>query len=179
MNILTAVLAAAVTSGQPTAAAPIIETQDLFIQFRPRSPEQIASFYIGRGFPKAMVDILMKQCFITTRVHNRSKTILWHDMSEWSFIHDGKALPRESRETWQRRWHAMDMPQPSISTFRWTQIPERLDFLPDEEEGGNIILPRVEGPISIRARFKTGEDGGGPVIDVRYDTLYCATDEAP
>jgi hypothetical protein len=65
----------------------------------------------------------------------------------------------------------------SISTFRWTLIPETLDYLPDEEEGGNIILPRVEGPITVKASFATGDDRQGPVVTIEYDKLYCATNK--
>ena len=68
----------------------------------------------------------------------------------------------------------MNMPLASISTFRWTLIPETLDFLPDEEEGGNIILPRVEGPIAVHASFTMGDDKTGPVLTIQYDNLYCA-----
>jgi hypothetical protein len=71
----------------------------------------------------------------------------------------------------------MNMPQASISTFRWTLIPETLDYLPDEEEGGNIILPRVSGPIQVKASFPTGEHKQGPVINIEFDRLFCADNE--
>ena len=62
----------------------------------------------------------------------------------------------------------------SISTFLWTLIPEALDYLPDEEEGGNIILPRVKGSISVKARFATGDDKQGAALIIEYNELYCA-----
>ena len=55
--------------------------------------------------------------------------------------------------------------------------PEALDYLPDEEEGGNIILPRVDGPISVKASFETGNDRQGAPITIEYDRLYCAENE--
>ncbi len=151
-----------------------VSTEHIEIQFSPRSPNQLMSFYEARGFPSEMIDTLSKQCFITVRIHNKSKEVIWHDLANWQFSHNGKPLKREHRNYWLDKWHAMNMPQASISTFRWTLIPETLDYLPDEEEGGNIILPRVKGPISVKASFTTGDNKQGAVLAIEYDELYCA-----
>ena len=160
-----------------TAAAtlPLVVTTDkVEIQFSPRSPEQLMSFYEARGFPAAMIDILKQQCFITVRIHNKSKEKVWHDLANWQFTHDGKPLKREHRNFWLDKWQSMNMPQASISTFRWTLLPETLDYLPDEQEGGNIILPRVKGSIAVKARFPAGDQKQGPVVSIDYHKLYCA-----
>ncbi len=132
------------------------------------------SFYEARGFPPKMIDILSKECFITVRLHNTSGEKIWHDLADWQFSHNGKPLERKHRNYWLDQWHTMNMPLASISTFRWTLIPETLDYLPDEEEGGNIILPRVDGAISVKASFATGDDRQGEVITIEYDRLYCS-----
>jgi len=164
--------AAGVAASQPIA----ISTEQIEIQLAPRTPDQLMSFYEARGFPSEMIDILSRQCFVTVRIHNKSEDKIWHDLANWQFSHNGKPLKREHRNYWLDKWHAMNMPQASISTFRWTLIPETLDYLPDEEEGGNIILPRVKGPISVKASFVTGDDKRGPVLNIEYDELYCAED---
>jgi hypothetical protein len=172
MYHLLTILAAAAGA---TATLPLgISTEQLDIQFTPRSPNQLMSFYEARGFPSAMIDVLERQCFITVRIHNKSKEKIWHNLANWHFSHNGKPLIREHRNYWLDKWHAMNMPLASISTFRWTLIPETLDYLPDEEEGGNIILPRVDGPISVKATFATGDDKQGPVLTIDYHKLYCA-----
>jgi len=162
--------AAGVAATQPIA----VSTEQIEIQLAPRTPDQLMSFYEARGFPSEMIDILSQQCFITVRIHNKSKDKIWHNLANWQFSHNGKPLQREHRNYWLDKWHSMNMPQASISTFRWTLIPETLDYLPDEEEGGNIILPRVTGPISVKASFATGDDKQGPVLNIKYDKLYCA-----
>jgi hypothetical protein len=165
--------AAATAASQPG----VISTEDIELQFAPRTPNQLMSFYEARGFPSAMTDILSRQCFVTVRIHNKSKTRIWHDLDRWRFFHNGRPLQREHRNYWLDKWRAMDMPLASISTFRWTLLPEALDYLPDEEEGGNIILPRVDGPISLTASFATGDDKQGKVITIEYSDLYCAEDK--
>ena len=170
------VLLAAATSAA-TAQLAVVDTEKIEIRFAPRSPDQITSFYEARGFPAEMLDILGKHCFITVRIHNKSREKIWHDLASWQFSHDGGSLVREHRSYWLKKWKAMDMPQASISTFRWTLLPETLDYLPDEEEGGNIILPRVKGPITVRARFATGDHRQGEAISVEYDRLYCAEND--
>ena len=155
--------------------SPLTVTQDAVqINLQPRTPNQMASFYEARGFPKAMTDVLKQQCFITVRIHNTSNDILWLELANWRFSSNGKALERNHRDVWKQRWQEMDMPLRSQSTFRWTLIPETLDYLPDESEGGNIILPRVEGPIALDADFMTGADKQGPVVNIHVDALYCA-----
>lgn len=172
MHHLLTLLAAA--AGAAITQAPGISTEQIEIQFNPRSPNQLMSFYEARGFPAEMIDVLSQQCFITVRIHNKSKEVIWHDLANWQFSHNGQPLKREHRNYWLNKWHTMNMPQASISTFRWTLIPETLDYLPDEEEGGNIILPRVNGPISVTASFTTGDDKQGRVLNIEYDKLYCA-----
>lgn len=166
------IFAAAATINQPL----FIKTDEVNIQFSPRTPEQIASFYIARGFPGEVVDVLKQQCFITIRIHNTGKEKLWLDLANWKFSTDGKPLHRDHRNVWKQRWSDMDVPLRFQSTFRWTLLPESLDYLPHEEEGGNIILPRVKGPVSLKASFITGNDKQGPVINIEYDKLYCAED---
>ena len=168
LTIFTAATAVAAT--QPLA----VSNEQIEIQFAPRTPDQLMSFYEARGFPAEMIDILRQQCFITLRIHNKSKEKIWHDLANWQFSHNGKPLAREPRNYWLDKWQAMNMPPASISTFRWTLIPEALDYLPDEEEGGNIILPRVKGPISVKARFATGDDKQGAALTIEYNELYCA-----
>jgi len=154
----------------------LLTTEDLQIKFRPRSPEQMGSFYEARGFPKPMVEILKQQCFITVGIHNTSQKKIWLELNNWHFSVDGKPIERINRDAWKQRWQAMGVPLQNQSTFRWTLIPEDLDYLPGEKEGGNIILPFTKQPITVEASFATGDDKNGPVINIRYDMLYCAED---
>ena len=156
-------------------AAPLyINRADIHLELMPRTPNQMASFYEARGFPGEMINILKQQCFITVRIHNQRKDIVWLELANWTFSHGDKPLLRLHRDSWQQRWQEMNMPMASRSTFRWTLLPEMLDYLPDEEEGGNIILPRVNGNIALHAEFKTGEDKHGPVIKIDIPNLSCA-----
>ncbi|MGV6825509.1 MAG: hypothetical protein ACWA5Q_00910 [bacterium] len=140
----------------------------------PRSPNQMVAFYTGRKFPAEMIDILEQQCFVTIGIHNRGLNKLWLNLENWEFEHDGKPLQRLDRQYWLNRWSDMGMPQAKISTFRWTLIPEKLDYLPGEQEGGNIILPRVKGPVTLRAKFKIGENQEMKPLRIEFDQLFCA-----
>jgi len=154
----------------------IVRTTDLEIDFTPRTPNQMASFYEARGFPKAMRDVLKQQCFITVGITNTSNTKIWLDGSNWRFSAAGKPLKREHRDYWKNRWQNMGMPLSKQSTFRWTLIPETLDYLPGEHEGGNIVLPFTDKAISITATFSTGKNKLGKKITINTDKLFCAED---
>lgn len=155
-----------------------IKTADMELGLLPRSPDQIISFYEARGFPKPMREVLKKQCFITTGISNHSNTKIWLDLDSWVFHQDGKPIKRYHRNEWKQRWQQMDIPMSKQSTFRWTLLPETLDYLPGEHEGGNVILPFTEGYFSLKATFKTGDDKQGKVITITIDKLYCAEDAA-
>ena len=144
------------------------------LQIGPRTPEQIAAFYAARGFQADMVEVLRQQCYLTVFLHNKSQDILWLDLQNWEFDNPAGRLERLHRDHWRKRWQAMDIPLAHQSTFRWTLLPERLDFLPGEREGGNLILPRLDQPFRIRARFATGADGSGPPIQVEFKRVECA-----
>jgi hypothetical protein len=151
-----------------------IQTPELEIGLTPRSPQQMVSFYEARGFPKEMRDIIQKQCFITVDILNTSNKIIWLDLSNWTFSSAGKPIIREHRDAWKKRWQEMNMPLNKQSTFRWTLLPETLDYLPGEHEGGNIVLPFTDKPIFLIATFATGDDKQGETITITTDKLFCA-----
>jgi len=165
-----------VVSNIQAAQPVIVKTPEMEVSFMPRTANQMGSFYEARGFPKAMRDVLKQQCFITVGIHNTSNKKIWLDMSNWEFAAGGKPIKREHRDYWKQRWQIMGVPLSKQSTFRWTLIPETLDYLPGEDEGGNILLPFSDKPISITATFATGENKQGEKIVITADKLFCAKD---
>ena len=166
---------AVVTNIQVTQPV-IIKTPEMDIKFTSRTPNQMGSFYEARGFPKNMRDILKQQCFITVGIRNKSQSKIWLDLSNWQFSADAKPLKREHRDYWKKRWQDMNIPLSKQSTFRWTLLPESLDYLPNEYEGGNIILPFTDRPISISMTFATGENKNGKTLTLNTDRIFCAED---
>jgi len=166
-----------VVSSVQAAQSVVVKTPEMEIEFTPRTANQMISFYEARGFPEAMRDVLRKQCFITVGIQNISNKKIWLDMSNWKFTAGAKHIKRENRDYWKQRWQNMGMPLSKQSTFRWTLIPETLDYLPGEREGGNILLPFTDKKISITATFSTGENKQGEKIVITTDKLFCAEDE--
>ncbi|MFO8025459.1 hypothetical protein [Thiohalophilus sp.] len=155
-------------------AKPDYESDQLVVDLTPRTPQQIAAFYEGRGFSDTMIDLLREQCFITVFIENKSRDIIWLNLEHWQFTNADGSLIRRDRRYWKARWQKMDIPLAHQSTFRWTLLPEQLNFLPDEREGGNIILPREAQPFTLSARFDTGEQREGTPIEVKLENLRCA-----
>jgi hypothetical protein len=149
------------------------------LRLSPRTPQQIAGFYEGRGFPRWAIDELGNTCFITVGLHNKSDGIIWFDLGNWQFMAGGMAVQRQDRNYWLEFWRQKNLPVNLRTTFRWTLMPEQLDFRPHEAEGGNIILPRTDLPITINAQFRTGADKQGAIIKVQFDNVHCARDPAP
>lgn len=118
-----------------------------------RTPQQMAAFYEARGFQKNMLDKIASYCFITVYIKNKSNTIIYHDLSKWSFKRNTTKIKRLHRNTLKETWDLMNIPLAHQSTFRWTLLPEELDFQPGEREGGNIVLPFTEQDLSVKATF--------------------------
>lgn len=148
--------------------------EQIRIKFSPRTPEQIAAFYEGRGFSKAMVNKLKQQCFITVRILNKSRDIIWLDLSNWTFTNTEGEFKRTTRTEWKLLWKKMAIPLAHQSTFRWTLLPEELDFRPNEHEGGNITLPFSSKPFTLQAGFKTKADKSGKAFSIQTNTIQCA-----
>lgn len=155
----------------------VYENEVLKLSVTPRTPQQMAAFYEGRGFPSEAIALTRTACFFTIGIHNKSRDILWLDTANWKFHTTTGPLKRISRDEWKHRWQELELPLSYQSTFRWTLLPARLDFQPDEREGGNITLPRTDKPFSLRATFATGVDKQGPRIDVLMEDLRCAEDK--
>lgn len=159
--------------GAEKRVVPSYEDEFLKLRLVPRTAEQMAGFYEARGFPVAMVDELSQHCFFTVIIKNKSKSIVWLDMSQWGFFVGEQKVLRFSRNYWPPKWVAMKVPLSAQSTFRWTLLPEKLDFQPDESEGGNIILEKTNQHFSLTARFGLGEAGEGGVRVAKIDHLEC------
>ena len=170
--------AGVLVAGAPTlAAAPFgYEDDQLRVRIYPRSRDQMAAFYEARKFPSSMLNIIADYCFFTFSILNKGAEVLWLDTTAWRFVSDGEERPPEPRAQWPARWRALGVPLSAQSTFRWTLLPETLDLMPGEQEGGNILLPRGPGIFSLRAPFALGTDGG-KMIDMRVDGLACAADD--
>lgn len=148
----------------------------LQVHANPRTPQQIAAFYIGRKFPPEMIELLRQECFVTFVIRNRSAHVIWLDQSRWTFEAGGEALQSLDRTYWKQQWQELDAPLAAQSTFRWTLLPETLDFRPNETEGGNVVLPRTDKPITLTARFAREGTAANDTIEVRFDDLRCAQD---
>lgn len=157
----------------PAASATNVDVDGLHIRLTPRTPQQMVAFYEARGFSKAMLDKIRPNCFITVSIHNKSERIIWLDLANWTFSRDGKAIHRIHRRQLKQRWQRMHIPLAHQSIFRWTLLPEQLDFRPNEREGGNIVLPWTDAPITIRARFATLADKTGKPLSMRLTNIRC------
>jgi len=147
--------------------------KEISVRVTPRSPQQMAAFYEGRGFSKKMINALIQPCFFTVGIHNKTSDILWHDLSTWKFTNNNGEIKNLNRSYWTNKWEKMKIPLAHQSTFRWTLLPEKLDFRSNEHEGGNIILPYSINKFTLKAAFKTKKDKSGKLITIKIENIQC------
>jgi len=171
--ILLGGLSFAVAAKKPSR--PGYENEYFKIRIITRSPNQIAAFYTGRGFPQKALDELRKVCFITIGMGNKSKEKVWLDLKDWSLETKDGDIKRILRPDWRKRWQEIGLEKRFQSTFRWTLMPEKLDFYPHEGEGGNVTIPYTNKPITLKAKIAVGEDKSR-VFNVEIENIHCAKD---
>lgn len=136
-----------------------------------RTPEQIKAFFSARGFAKAALASLRDACFLTVGIRNASNDVVWLELDRFKLSDEaGKPLSRITRAQWKTRFKKFKVPAASQATFGWTQLPETRDLQPDEPVGGNIALPRHNGPIKLVAEFR--REGKSPLV-FEFPNLRC------
>jgi hypothetical protein len=156
-------------------SGPRFEDKTLSIRVVVRSRDQLAAFYLARGFNQAAVDEILSTCFITPIIRNKTFEVLWLDLDEWRFARSDTEISRIKRSYWPPRWEAVQLPRAQRSTFGWTLMPEARDLRLDESVGGNVVIPMQDGPFTLTMHFPTGADRQGPVKTVVFEGLRCAS----
>jgi len=151
------------------------ENDVIKLRLRPRTTQQMAAFFEARGFPQAMRQRLAKYCFMTVVMKNKSTDVVWLELDNWRFQSAHGSVERIPRSHWPPLWQQMHIPLAAQSTFRWTLLPERLDFQPQEGEGGNILLVPIKATFALRARFAVGKDKR-TAFNIHVSNLRCASD---
>lgn len=160
-----------------SADAPLrwsFEDPELKLRLIARSQDQMAAFYEARGFPQRAIKTLSQFCFFTVGIANKSDEILLLDLGKWSFESKDKKFKRYHRDVLKKHWLETGIEKRLISTFRWTLLPEKLDFHPDEHEGGNIVVSRSQAPFSIEATFTKGTTNNSGIIKMNLKDVRCA-----
>jgi len=166
----------AVTAGGESSPDPTVENEEIFMQLRPRTPEQMAAFYEARGFSKQAIGHIKQACFVTAIIKNKSNRVVWLDLDNWHLETPSGELRRRGRDDWERLWQEIDLPQAHRSTFGWTQLPAVRDLQPGEGVGGNITLPRGGEAFTLKADFLTGKTRRLGMIRVRFENIHCPED---
>jgi hypothetical protein len=152
---------------------PFVENDDILMVLIPRTPEQMAAFYEARGFPKTALELISNACFITVHIENKSGRVIWLETPKWHLSSHNKALQRLGEAYWDTRWDEINLPLANRATFGWTQLPVQRDLQPDEPVGGNIVLEGDTRTFNLEARFLTGSDKRGGMLEVLFKDIEC------
>ena len=156
---------------------PFVENDDMLMVLMPHTPEQIAAFYEARGFPREALELISKACFITVHIENKSNRVIWLETADWRLSSNKQTLRRLGKDHWDTRWDEINLPLANRSTFVWTQLPVQRDLQPDEPVGGNIVLKGDISKFNLEARFLTGRDKRGGMLEVRFQDIECPEEE--
>jgi len=153
------------------------EDSDLKARLIFRSPDQIEAFYLGRGFSKKAIKRITDTCFITAIISNKAVDVLWLELDNWRFTSKSQPIRRITRDYWKKQWQEVGMPLNHQSTFGWTLLPDVRDLRRFEGVGGNVAIPRQNGPFDLEMQFNTGSDKKGKQKKIVFHNLRCGTDK--
>lgn len=150
------------------------EDNEVHMRLVIRTKEQLSAFYHGREFQQNAIDEILKTCFITPLIRNKTFDALWVEADSWAFSRDKKTIPRYKRDYWKKVWKDVGLSLAHQSTFGWTLMPETRDLRIDEGVGGSIAIPMQIKPFTLKARFNTGliKDGKPKIIE--FKDISCA-----
>ena len=138
-----------------------------------RTPEQMAAFYEGRGFPAKATNVFSDVCFFTVIVKNLSRDIVWLEPASWQINREsGENIKRLGQQYWRKRWQQLNLPKNNQATFRWTLLPTSRDLRPDEGVGGNLVLAATPGKIMVTPVFRLGAEGQSR-LKLATQTIRC------
>lgn len=172
-------LAASTAAFEKPYRGPFIENDDMLFVLIPHTREQMAAFYEARGFPQNAIDRITATCFVTAHIENKSNRVIWLEVEHWMLSSNDREVRRLGADYWQQQWDEVRLPQANRSTFGWTQLPEVRDLQPHEPVGGNIVLPGSTTSFDLEARFFTGKDKRGGMLEVRFENVTCPEDTPP
>ncbi len=155
----------------------VYSDDDVYLRFIQLTPRQIGSFYEGREFKKSAVKKLMKACYVTVIIKNKSTDFLWVDISKWAFSLRGKKIKQLDDAYWEKQWDEINLKQAHRSTFGWTLMPAERNLYPQEDVGGRIPIPMQTEPFSVVLNFPTGENKQGKIKSVKIDNVICKQDD--
>jgi len=157
---------------------PFVENDDMLMVLIPRTPEQMVAFYEARGFSKAALELISNACFVTVHIENKSERVIWLETANWHISSNNLALKRLGKDYWDTRWDEINLPLANRATFEWTQLPVSRDLQPDEPVGGNVVLDGKIRKFNLEARFLTGRDKRGDMLEVRFQDIECPEEGA-
>jgi len=152
---------------------PFVENDDILMLLIPHTSEQMAAFYEARGFPTAALELISNSCFVTVHIENKSERVIWLETANWNLSSNNIPVQRLGKEHWDNRWDEINLPLANRATFGWTQLPVQRDLQPDEPVGGNIVLNGSIRKFNLEARFLTGRDKRGGMLEVRFQDVEC------
>lgn len=147
----------------------VVKNQYISLKLIPRTPNQMAAFYEARGFSQQAIAEIRKGCFITVIIRNNSEEVVWLELARWEF-----GRKRFSRKDLRQVWQSLSVPKANQSTFFWTQLPEVRDLRPDEPVGGNIVLLRKKGKITVNSNFYLGAKKQKGQFSLKLEGVQCA-----
>ena len=154
------------------------EDQDIRLRFVQFTPQQIGAFYEGREFSKAAVEKLVKSCYVTVILKNKTSDILWLDLDQWEFSLNGKKFNRHTRAYWEKQWDDIKLKKAHRSTFNWTLMPAVRNLYPQEGVGGRIPIPMQSASFSLTLNFPTGKNKQGKMKTVKIEKLTCIQNDS-
>lgn len=162
-----AVLIAAPASlcAQPVAG---ISRDGFHVSARTLGYDQAASFYLGRGLPRTLVDRYARECVALVSLNSQvAKASVSVRLGDWRVRPAGGAAQRiRGRSDWLAEFDREGIAPAARMGFEWAQLPEDIDMNAGDSIQGMLSVPiSRSSAFDLIVRWQVGEDRHEASID--------------
>ncbi len=150
--------------------------QGISLRLVQRLPDQTRAYLLARGFPAPVADEVARACLFGSMFRNDGRKPLDFDLNDWRVLHDGQVGLMMTRERWDERLAAREVPKTGRIAFHWSLLPTRQHFEPGDYNWG---MTSYGLPPGSRFDLELNLTVGGEPLRVVIPGLECAPEKLP
>lgn len=155
------------------------QSNGIKIEIQSLPPEQVAAFYLNRGFTESQIAPYQQACVFSFKIQNvdgeQGQIELDQRQWQWHLKQDRLTVP--TLEDWLAIWQTEKVTSAARLAFRWAQFPMQQAYAPGDWNQGMIAVPldKAEPPVilSLTLKWQRVQQGQKKSHQIQFPSLLC------
>ncbi len=114
--------------------------QGISLRLVQRLPDQTRAYFLAKGFPRNVADMLATSCFFGSMFRNDGSLPMDFDLRQWKVVHNGRETGLKVREIWKQKFQGRkDIPRSARIALNWSLMPTVQHFEPGDYNWGMTV----------------------------------------